>query len=93
MKIVRLIKMCLKEMHSKIHIGKHLSDCFLIQNGLKEMLCQTVHLILTLIAIHTSVFWDNTPHSPLKINQGFRETYCLHIWDQRISHERNLLAI
>jgi hypothetical protein len=26
MKLVRLIKMCLNETYSKVHIGKHLSD-------------------------------------------------------------------
>jgi hypothetical protein len=39
MKVVRLIKMCLmclKETYSKVHIDKHLSDNFLIQNGLKH---------------------------------------------------------
>jgi hypothetical protein len=36
MKLVRLIKMCLNETYSKVYIGKHLSDSFLIQNGLKE---------------------------------------------------------
>jgi hypothetical protein len=28
--------MCLKVTYSKVHIGKHLSDCFPIQNGLKQ---------------------------------------------------------
>jgi hypothetical protein len=36
MKLVRLIKMFLNETYSKVHIGKHLSDIFLIQNGLKQ---------------------------------------------------------
>jgi hypothetical protein len=36
MKLVRLIKMCLNETYSKVHIGKHLSDSFPIQNGLKQ---------------------------------------------------------
>jgi hypothetical protein len=36
MKLVRLIKMCLTETYSKVHIGKHLSDSFSIQNGLKQ---------------------------------------------------------
>jgi hypothetical protein len=36
MKIVRLIKMGLNEAFSKVHIGKHLSDSFPIQNGLKQ---------------------------------------------------------
>jgi hypothetical protein len=31
MKLVRLIKMCLNEMCSNVHIGKHLSDSFPIQ--------------------------------------------------------------
>jgi hypothetical protein len=34
MKLVRLIKMCLNEEYSKIHIGKHVSDSFPIQNRL-----------------------------------------------------------
>jgi hypothetical protein len=28
--------MCLNETHSKVHIGKHVSDSFPIQNGLKQ---------------------------------------------------------
>jgi hypothetical protein len=36
MKLVRLIKMCLNETYSKVCIGKHLSDSFPIQNGLKQ---------------------------------------------------------
>jgi hypothetical protein len=36
MKLVRLIKMCLNETYSKVRIGKHLSDSFPIQNGLKQ---------------------------------------------------------
>jgi hypothetical protein len=30
------IKMCLNETYSKVHIDKHLSDTFPIQNGLKQ---------------------------------------------------------
>jgi hypothetical protein len=36
MKLVRLIKMCLNEIYSKVQLGKHLSDSFPIQNGLKQ---------------------------------------------------------
>jgi hypothetical protein len=36
MKLVGLIKMCLNETYSKACIGKHLSDSFPIQNGLKQ---------------------------------------------------------
>jgi hypothetical protein len=35
-KLIRLIKMCLNETYSKVRIGKHLSDSFPIQNGLKQ---------------------------------------------------------
>jgi hypothetical protein len=36
MKLIRLIKACLNEAYSKVRIGKHLSDSFPIQNGLKQ---------------------------------------------------------
>jgi hypothetical protein len=36
MKLVRLIKMCLNETHSKVRIGKHLSESFPFQNCLKQ---------------------------------------------------------
>jgi hypothetical protein len=36
MRLVRLIKMCLNETYSKVHIGKHLSDNVPIQNCLKQ---------------------------------------------------------
>jgi hypothetical protein len=35
-KTVRLIKMCLNETYSKVRVGKHLSDKFHTQNGLKQ---------------------------------------------------------
>jgi hypothetical protein len=36
LKLVRLIKMCLNETYGKFRIGKHLSDNFPTQNGLKQ---------------------------------------------------------
>jgi hypothetical protein len=36
MKLLRLIKMCLNEMYSKVCIGRHLFDKFPIQNDLKQ---------------------------------------------------------
>ena len=35
-KLVRLIKMCLTEMHSRVRVGKNLSDRLPIRNGLKQ---------------------------------------------------------
>jgi hypothetical protein len=36
MKVIRLIKRCLKVTYSKVHLGKYLSDSFPIRNGLKQ---------------------------------------------------------
>ena len=36
MKLVRPIKMCLTETHSRVRVGKNLSDLFPIRNGLKQ---------------------------------------------------------
>jgi hypothetical protein len=36
MELVRLIKVCLNETYCKVCIGKHLSDSFPVQNGLKQ---------------------------------------------------------
>jgi hypothetical protein len=36
MKLASLIKMCLNETYSKVHVGKYLSESFRILNGLKQ---------------------------------------------------------
>ena len=36
MKLVRLIKICLTEVHSTVQVGKNLSDIFPIRNGFKQ---------------------------------------------------------
>jgi hypothetical protein len=43
-KLVRVIKMCLTGIYSKVHIGKNMSDAFPIQNGLRQG-----HALLTLL--------------------------------------------
>jgi hypothetical protein len=35
-KLVRLIKLCLREMCSRIQVGKHLSGMFPVTNGVKQ---------------------------------------------------------
>jgi len=35
-KLVKLIKLCLREMYSRVQVGKHLSDMFPITNGVKQ---------------------------------------------------------
>jgi len=36
MKLVRLMKMCLPERHSRVRVGKNLSDIFPVRNVLKQ---------------------------------------------------------
>jgi hypothetical protein len=36
MKLVRLIKICLSKIYSRVQVGKHLSDIFPIRNVLKQ---------------------------------------------------------
>jgi hypothetical protein len=36
MKLVRLMKMCLNEMYSRVRVGKNLSGMFAISNSLKQ---------------------------------------------------------
>jgi hypothetical protein len=37
----------------------------------------------------SSIFWDITPCSPLKVNRSFGETRCLHLQERRTSQARN----
>jgi hypothetical protein len=50
MKLVRLIRMCLNTTNSKACRGKHFSDAFPIQNGLKQ---DVVSLLLFNFALET----------------------------------------
>jgi hypothetical protein len=36
MKLVRLLKMCLNKTYSSVRVNKHLSDMFLIRNGVTQ---------------------------------------------------------
>jgi hypothetical protein len=41
--------------------------------------------ILTSVVVKSSIFWDITPCSPLKVNRRFGGTYRLHIQGLRTS--------
>jgi hypothetical protein len=41
------------------------------------------------VRIKSSVFWDIQPCTPVKINQCFEETYCLHLQGSILSRARN----
>jgi hypothetical protein len=38
--------------------------------------------ILTAVVMKSTIFWDITPCSPLKVNQHFGGTYRLHLQDR-----------
>jgi hypothetical protein len=43
--------------------------------------------VLTAVVMKSSVFWDITPCSPLKVNRHFGGTYRLHLQNIRISKQ------
>jgi hypothetical protein len=45
--------------------------------------------VLTAVVMKSSVFWDITPFSPLKVNRRFGGTRRLHVQGRRISQARN----
>jgi hypothetical protein len=45
--------------------------------------------VLTVVVMKSSVFWDITTCSPLKVNQRFGETCCLHLQGWRVSQATN----
>jgi hypothetical protein len=45
--------------------------------------------VLTAVVMKSSIFWDITLCSPLKVNQRLGGTCHLHVQDRRISQERN----
>jgi hypothetical protein len=52
-------------------------------------LCCSLLIIITLQSTKSSIFWDITPCSPLKLNRRFGGTCCFHLQCRRISQARN----
>jgi hypothetical protein len=45
--------------------------------------------VLTAVVTKSSIFWDITPCSPLKVKRRFGGTYRIHLQGRRISRARN----
>jgi hypothetical protein len=43
--------------------------------------------VFTAVCMKTTVFWDVTPCSPVKVHQCFRGTHCVHLQGQRESQK------
>jgi hypothetical protein len=47
--------------------------------------------VLTAVVMKSTIFWDITPCSPLKVNRRFGGTHRLHLQSRRISRARALI--
>jgi hypothetical protein len=54
-------------------------------NKFLQFLQQSFHYMFN---INSTIFWDITPYSPLRVNRRFGGTYRLHLQGRRISRAR-----
>jgi hypothetical protein len=55
----------------------------------RKMFNRLVSTYFKILYLKSSIFWDKTPCSPLKVNRRFGGIYRLHLEDRRISQVRN----
>jgi hypothetical protein len=81
MKLVRLIKMCLNETYSKVHVSKHLSDNFTIPSSTfsSRLLSKNVKIIMYKIIILPVVLYRCETWS-----LTLREEHRLRVFEKRV---------
>jgi hypothetical protein len=60
-----------------------------INCGVHKQLVSVGFQVLTAVVMKSSIFWDITPYSPLKVNRRFGVTGCLHLQGRRINQAIN----
>jgi hypothetical protein len=78
---IKIVRNCI---HSPIRLYGAVLNCAQGQ----DLICVGFE-VLTAVAMKSTIFWDITPCSPLKVNRRFGGTYRHHLQDLIISRGRN----
>jgi hypothetical protein len=74
---------------SHIHWDIRTNGIYIINSELKRGSLYAEYEVLTAVVVKSTIYWDITPCSPLKVNRRFEGTYCLLLLGHKISRARN----